>query len=274
VIFAARYGLEDFEAAMRLQHELTRRFTAEYSIRAFLEQQPERTLTRLRSWAGEDNVHVRRLVSEGTRPRLPWAPQLRAFRADPTPVLALLELLKDDPELYVRRSVANNLNDIGKDHPEILVDTCRRWAAGASRERAWIIGHALRSLVKRGHPGALAVLGFAAAPKVRVAGATLSPRRVRLGGKLHFRLDLVSTAARAQELLADFTVHFVKASGKTAPKVFKLRRLVLPAKGRLSLEGRVSFADLTTRRHYPGVHRLDLLLNGVSFPIGQARVDR
>jgi 3-methyladenine DNA glycosylase AlkC len=274
VIYAARHGLDHFEAAMRLQHELTRRFSAEWGIRAFLEAQPERTLARLRRWAGDGSVHVRRLVSEGTRPRLPWAPQLKAFRADPTPVLALLDLLKDDPELYVRRSVANNLNDIGKDHPQRLVETCRSWSRGASPERAWIIGHALRSLVKRGHPGALAVLGFAAAPRVRVDRAQISPGRVRLGGKLSFSLDLVSTTARSQDLLADFTVHFVKASGKTAPKVFKLRRLVLPARGRQSLQGRVSFADLTTRRHYPGVHRLDLLLNGVPYPIGRAQVDR
>jgi 3-methyladenine DNA glycosylase AlkC len=274
VIFAARRGLHHFEAAMHLQHELTRRFTAEFSIRAYLETQPERTLARLRRWASDPSVHVRRLVSEGTRPRLPWAPQLKAFRADPTAVLALLDLLKDDPELYVRRSVANNLNDIGKDHPDRLVETCRQWSRGASPERSWIIGHALRSLVKRGHPGALGLLGFAAAPRVRVDRARISPGRVRLGGKLRFSLDLVSTAARPQDLLADFTVHFVKASGKTAPKVFKLRRLVLPAKGRLSLEGRVSFADLTTRRHYPGLHRLDLLLNGVRFPIGQAQVER
>ena len=276
VFFAARYGTGHFEEAMELQHELTRRFSAEYSIRVFLEQDPPRTLRRLERWARDPSVHVRRLVSEGTRPRLPWAPQLRAFRQDPAPVLRLLELLKDDPELYVRRSVANNLNDIGKDHPQLLVDVARRWLRErpASRDRAWIVGHALRSLVKRGHPGALAVLGYGAAPRVRVAAAEVSPRRLRLGGTLRFSLDLVSTATRGQELLADYAVHYVKASGKTAPKVFKLRKLVIPAGGRVSLEGRISFVDLTTRRHYPGVHRLELLLNGVAFPIGQARVDR
>ena len=127
VFFVAKFGVGHFEASMRAQYELTQRFTAEYSIRGFLERYPERTLARLREWAGDANAHVRRLVSEGTRPRLPWAPRLRAFQDDPQPVLELLELLKDDPELYVRRSVANNLNDIGKDNPTALIDTCRHW---------------------------------------------------------------------------------------------------------------------------------------------------
>lgn len=147
VFYVAEHGLEHWETSMRAQYELTQRFTAEFSIRAFLDREPERTLARLREWASDPNPHVRRLVSEGTRPRLPWAPRLREFQEDPAPVLELLELLKDDPVLLVRRSVANNLNDIGKDHPEVLVETCRRWARDASEERWWVIGHALRSAV-------------------------------------------------------------------------------------------------------------------------------
>jgi 3-methyladenine DNA glycosylase AlkC len=137
VFFVAEHGLGHWEASMRAQYELTRRFTAEYSIRAFIDHEPERTLARLREWATDPSPHVRRLVSEGTRPRLPWAPRLQRFVRDPAPVLELLELLKDDPALYVRRSVANNLNDIGKDHPNLLVDTCRAWASDASDEGWW-----------------------------------------------------------------------------------------------------------------------------------------
>ena len=132
VSFVQKYGLDDFEAAMRAQYELTKRFSAESSIRAYLVKYPEETYERLVEWARDENVHVRRLVSEGSRPRLPWAPRLSAFVQDPQPVIALLELLKDDPERYVQRSVANNLNDIGKDHSEIAVGVCRRWSVGAS----------------------------------------------------------------------------------------------------------------------------------------------
>src|SRR5688500_16652967 len=162
VLYVAEHGLDDLETSLELQYELTRRFTAEFSIRAFLERHPEATLRRLHVWASDPAPHVRRLVSEGTRPRLPWARRLRAFQNDPAPVLELLELLKDDPELYVRRSVANNLNDIGKDHPEILVEVARRWLAGAGPERRWVVAHALRSAVKRGEAGALAALGYGA----------------------------------------------------------------------------------------------------------------
>lgn len=149
LLFVADYGLEHFESSMRAQYLLTQRFTAEFSIRRYLERHPAATLARLRKWAVDPNADVRRLVSEGTRPRLPWAPRLRAFQADPRPVLALLELLKDDPSLSVRRSVANNLNDIGKDHPALLVATGRKWMVDVTEERRWIVCHALRSAVKR-----------------------------------------------------------------------------------------------------------------------------
>jgi hypothetical protein len=215
---------------------------------------------------------VRRLVSEGTRPRLPWAPRLRAFQKDPAPVLRLLELLKDDPALYVRRSVANNLNDIGKDHPEALIDVCRRWSRGASAERQWIIAHALRSRIKAGDRGALSVLGFASAPKIRVGQVRWSARRVRIGGTVSFSVAIDNTSRQRQELLLDYRVHFVKANGKSSPKVFKLRKTILEPSGGLTLGGKVSFAVLTTRRPHPGVHRFELLANGVAFELGSVRV--
>jgi 3-methyladenine DNA glycosylase AlkC len=274
VFFVARYGLGHFEASMRAQYELTKRFTAESSIRAFLVEHPEATYARLVEWAGDANVHVRRLVSEGSRPRLPWAPRLRAYQDDPTPVLRLLELLKDDPERYVQRSVANNLNDIAKDHPEVAVATCRRWLKGAPAGRRWIVGHALRFLVKRGDAGALAALGFGEAPAVRVAGVRIEPRRVKLGGSIAFSFELEGTAGRAQELLVDFVVHFVKADGTTSPKTFKLTKVVLPARGRQAFRGKVSLVDMTTRRHRPGLHKLQALVNGVAFPLGEFLVSR
>lgn len=272
VFFAARYGLEHFEPAMALQIELTKRFSAEYSIRAFIEKYPDATYARLTTWASDPNLHVRRLVSEGTRPRLPWAQRLRAYQRDPAPVIALLERLKDDPALYVRRSVANNLNDIGKDHPALLVEIGARWLKDASPERQWIVRHALRSLIKRGDRGALALFGCAAAPRVRIEGAQLSPRRLREGDVLRLALELVSTDRAPQDLMVDYVVHFVKASGKTSPKVFKLQKVALPARGRLPLAARVSFAPMTTRRHHPGVHRIELLVNGVAMPLGEIRV--
>jgi 3-methyladenine DNA glycosylase AlkC len=268
----ARHGLDHFEEAMAAQEVITQRLSAEWTIRAFLERYPERTYARLLEWAHHPSVHVRRLVSEGTRPRLPWAPRLRAFQSDPAPVLRLLELLKDDPELYVRRSVANSLNDIGKDHPQVLIGVCRRWSTGASPERAWLIQHALRSLVKAGHRQALAVLGVAGAPRVRVSRAKLSRKQVPIGAGLEFSFELTSVTRRAQDLLVDFALHCVKADGTTRPRVFKLTRLALPAGARVTLRNRVSFRPMTTRKHYPGTHRLEALVNGVPFPLARFRV--
>jgi 3-methyladenine DNA glycosylase AlkC len=271
-VFVARFGLDHFEVSMRLQYELTKRFSAEGSIRAFLVKYPEATYERLIAWAKDPNVHVRRLVSEGTRPRLPWAPRLREFQRDPRPVIALLELLKDDPERYVQRSVANNLNDIGKDHPDVAVDLCQAWSNGAPEGRRWIVKHALRSLVKKGHRGALATLGVSAAPRVRVRAPKFEPRSVAIGGSLCVSFEIASTADVHQDLLVDYAVHFVKANGSRRAKVFKLRRLVLQGSARVRLDARVSFASMTTRKHYPGTHALDVLVNGETFPLGEFEV--
>lgn len=163
VCFIAEYGRDaannnghdPFETAMKAQYELTQRFSAEFSIRPFLMQAPARTLAQLQQWTGDANHHVRRLCSEGTRPRLPWAPRLPAFIQDPRPVLPILESLKDDASLYVRRSVANHLGDIAKDHPALVYALCERWLEDASAERKWLIRHALRHPAKKGDQTAL-----------------------------------------------------------------------------------------------------------------------
>lgn len=269
VFYVAEYGLDHFEASMLAQYELTQRFTAEFSIRPFLERYTEPTLARLETWAGDPNVHVRRLVSEGSRPRLPWAPRLRIFQKDPMPVVALLELLKDDPEIYVRRSVANNLNDIGKDHPKILEETARRWMKDASPERLWIVRHALRSAVKRGEPGALAVLGFGEQPNVSIRNVSIEPKEVPIGGSVAFAFEIKSNESQEQRVLVDLRVHFVKANGKTRPKVFKLKIVELSPQEAVKIQKKISVADMTTRKHYPGLHKVDVVVNGSAKSLGE-----
>jgi len=270
-ILTASDGLQwrHFEASMRLQYEITQRFTAEFSIRAFLNAHPEATYARLVEWSVDPSPHVRRLVSEGSRPRLPWAPRLRHFQQDPTPVLALLERLKDDSELYVRRSVANNLNDIAKDHPDVVVALCRRWLAeDPAPNRKWIVSHALRSLVKAGHPGALELMGAGAKPKIRLDDVRITPKRVKKGGRVECTLSLVSTAREPQDLLIDYVVHYVKADGRTSPKVFKLKRLTLARGASAPIRIVIKLAELTTRKHYPGRHSVGLLVNGQKYVVG------
>jgi 3-methyladenine DNA glycosylase AlkC len=273
MFFVARHGLDHFEDSMRAQHALTQRFTAEFSIRAFLEKHPEATLARLRQWATDPSPHVRRLVSEGTRPRLPWAPRLRAFQNDPRPVLELLEMLKDDPELYVRRSVANNLNDIAKDHPELLASVAKRWLRGASAERRWIVGHALRSAVKRADAGALAALGYGGKAEVALGGARITPRVAKIGGGVTVSFVLRNRTRKPQRVMADLVVHFVKARG-TGAKTFKLKALDLVPRGSAELRKKIGLRQLTTRKHYPGIHKVEAQLNGQRVGVGSFRLSR
>lgn len=268
VCFVEKYGLDHFEASMAAQHAMTQRFTAEFSIRPFLERHRDATLDRLAHWVHDDSPHVRRLVSEGTRPRLPWATRLREFQRDPRPVLALLEQLKDDPELVVRRSVANNLNDIGKDHPALLADTARRWMKDAGPERRWLVRHALRSAIKRAEPAALDLMGAAGDAQVSLDRIHITPARPSMGSSVMIALDITSTSTGNQRILADLRIHFVKASGKTSPKVFKLRTFELGPGATLSLSKRLSLAEMTTRRLHAGTHAVELMLNGQPHPLG------
>ncbi len=266
--FVRSFGLPHFEDSMSALHALTQRFTGEFAMRPFLEQHQQATLDRLDLWTRDPSEHVRRLVSESTRTRLPWAPRLREFQKDPTPVLRLLEKLRDDPSLYVRRSVANNLNDIGKDHPELLVSTASRWMENASAERRWIVQHALRSAVKRGDAQALAVLGYTTAARLTVLESAISPARPAMGGKVTVTCTLRNPSRRQQRVVVDLRVHFVKATGATSPKIFKLSAVELAAGESVSLRKTVSLADLTTRRHYPGRHPVELQMNGVATALG------
>jgi 3-methyladenine DNA glycosylase AlkC len=260
--FVAAYGLEHLDLSLRALYELTKRFTAEGAIRAFLQRYPEQTLTRLAEWASDPNCHVRRLVSEGTRPRLPLAPRLRAFVKDPRPVLALLELLKADPVLMVRRSVANNLNDIAKNHPDLVVETLARWKDAGDPGTQWIIGHATRTLLKQGHPGALALLGYGAETYISAASLQLNQTSVRMGEDLVFTVEIQSTADAPQHLMIDYVVHHQKANGKLAPKIFKLANKRLGSRQTLHLSKRHPFRPLSTRIYYPGRHALELQING------------
>jgi 3-methyladenine DNA glycosylase AlkC len=271
-IFVAERGLDEFEVSMHAQYELTKRFSAESSIRAFLNRYPERTIQQLQSWASDANPHVRRLVSEGTRLRLPWAPRVPWLDTNPQRVLTLLDLLKDDPASLVRRSVANNLNDLGKVHPDLLMRTCESWLDGASAQRRDLVEHALRSAVKRGEPDALRLLGYGKKPLVSVDGVRIAPRRVAIGGRVTVDFALKSRSRVAQDLLVDLAVHFVKANGRTSAKVFKVLRIALAPGGRAACSMSVSLAIHTTRKPQPGRHAVAVIINGVTTPIGTFQV--
>ncbi len=267
-IYVSDHGLGEFDKAMHANYELTKRFTAEFSIRPFLVHHEERTLALLHAWTDDADHHVRRLVSEGTRPRLPWAPRLPQYQRNPQPVLALLEKLKDDPSLYVRRSVANNLNDIGKDNLDVLVSTASRWLKGASEHRQWVVRHALRSAIKRGEPGAFRVLGFDRPATVAISGIRIDPPTPQIGETVRVECTITNMDHAPAELLIDLSVDFVRASGSATPKVFKLTTAQLPPGGSVTVRKTVSLRQHTTRTHYPGRHDVRLLVNNVAHDLG------
>lgn len=261
------HGLADFDRSMRALHALTQRFTAEWALRPFLKTDRAATFEVLRRWAQDENLHVRRAASEGSRPHLPWGERVPSLIADPADGLDVLERLRFDPDLYVRRSVANHLNDIARDHPDRVVRTLRRWRRecppDSRKEVEWTVRHALRGLVKRGHHGALATLGVDREPQVVARSLTLERSRLRIGDTLDFSLTLVSTTDARQKLVVDYMMHFVTARGGHATKVFKLRTFTIGGRERVSLAKRHSLKPITTRIYYPGEHRLAIQVNGV-----------
>lgn len=261
--YVAQQGHDHFDLSMDLFKEMTKRGTAEFGIRYFLEKYPEKALAVMKEWTADDNVHVRRLTSEGSRPKLPWGIHLPVFIKEPKPLLELLEKLKDDDKEYVRRSVANNLNDIAKDHPDLVASIAEKWMVGASKDRTRLIRHACRTLLKNGHPKTLEVFGFAP-PIIINASIEVLKSEVILGESLEFALTLNSGADHEQSLMIDFIIHHQKANGTTTPKVFKWKTATLESNKALIVSKRHGIKKVTTRVYYQGLHTLEVMVNGVS----------
>jgi len=252
-------GPRDVETALRLNRELTKRFTAEFSIRSLLTHARTRTLRELKVWVKDENPHVRRLVSEGTRPRLPWAGRLPALQADPSLALPLLELLKDDDSGYVRRSVANHLNDIAKDHPKVVLSTARRWLVKATPERRRLVEHGLRTLVKAGNDEALSLLG-ASGEGLKVSGS-VSPSKLTVGESITVEATVKNGSDALTHVVVEAVVHFKRPKGESTKK-FRLARLDLEAGAKQTVTRRFQMAHRSIRQLHAGEHRVDVQANG------------
>ncbi len=259
--FVERHGVDHPDASLTAMETLTRRFSCEFAIRPFLDNELDLTRTYLRRWVDHEDEAVRRLPSEGTRPRLPWGPKVEALLDDPEIGIELLEALRHDPSETVRRSVANHLNDIARDHPNRVVEITRAWAADPDVEPT-MIRHALRSLVKKGHPGALDVLGFTNDPRVEMEGFAVTPAELTLGHDINLTATVTSTGPGEQKLVVDFVIHHVTARGSTSTKVFKWTTLTLGPGETVQLAKRRRIATASTRRYHAGVHRVDLQIGG------------
>jgi 3-methyladenine DNA glycosylase AlkC len=262
--YVGLYGQHEFQRSMQLFHSLTQRFSAEFGIRHFLLAMPDETLNVLSSWTKDKSVHVRRLVSEGTRPTLPWGIRLPTFLQDPTITFALLDALKDDEEEYVRRSVANHLNDLSKQHQEWFVGVARKWMKNASKPREKLVKHAARSAFKQGHPDILSLFGFKPV-KLSDPKLNLTTDIVEFGHGVEFEFSGSLNAAHNCQLMVDFVIHHQKANGKMSPKVFKWKTIQLKANEAFSWKKFHPMKPITTRKYYGGEHKVEIVVNGKVF---------
>lgn len=259
--YVALYGLDDVERSLDALRFFTMFGSSEFAIRHFLRRDLVGTIAVLEDWSRDENEHVRRLASEGSRPRLPWSFRLDQLIIDPTPAAPILDNLNADPSLYVRKSVANHLNDITKDHPQWVIDRLAGWPLDTP-QTAWIARHALRTLIKRGDGRALALIGAGGKPSVIVHDLTITPAAVTLGERIAITCRVESTAAAPQRLVIDYIVHYVKKSGATSAKVFKWRELTLAPGETVALSRSQQIRDFSTRTHHAGRHEVELAING------------
>lgn len=259
--YVAVHGLQHPKEALQTLEKLTPLFSAEFAIRPFIQQHTDLTYAKLLQWCEHPSEHVRRLASEGSRPRLPWGMRLPQFIDNPEPLVGILEKLKADDSVYVRRSVANNLNDISKDNPEWMINLCEDWLTDSHEHTDWIVKHALRSLVKAGDERVFPLLGYAAKPSVTVSDITLNKKRIAVGDSIGFSCSITG-GKKVQNLVVDYVVYFMKANGKLAPKVFKLKNIMLAENETIAITKNHSFKPITTRRYYAGQHQLAIHVNG------------
>jgi len=252
-------GLHDFELSMKALAHFTEYSSSEFAIRVFIKEYPDKTMAQMESWAGSENKHLRRLASEGCRPRLPWAMALPEFKKNPAPVLKIIKKLKDDESEYVRRSAANNLNDISKDNPLVVLNLAKKWI-GKKKKRDRLLKHACRSLLKSGNPRALKIFGLTRAAHIRVETLKLADS-VTMGDSLSFSFTLKTNGEKLGRVRLEYAVYFKKSTGKLSRKIFKI------SEGNWSVREKtiskiLSFKAISTRRYYAGTHRLAIIVNG------------
>lgn len=261
--YVEQYGLDYWETSMQALALFTCYGTSEFAVRPFIVKDTTRMMAQMLEWTDSDKTDIRRLASEGCRPRLPWAMALPAFKKDPSPVLPILEKLRTDESEYVRRSVANNLNDIAKDHPELVLEVARRWLEAGDSRTDWIVKHGCRTLLKKGRPEALALFGFESGHAIEVLELSVAPDPVRIGDSALISFTLLPRGDQDCRLRIEYGIDFVKASGTRNRKLFKITENTYKPNQPVVFSRRHSFREMTTRKHYPGVHAVAVIVNGV-----------
>ncbi|MFK7994589.1 MAG: hypothetical protein AB8B87_10660 [Granulosicoccus sp.] len=259
--FIADYGTDHFDESMQAMVQLTQRFSSEFAVRPFIARYPKQTLDQLLSLTDHPSEHVRRWCSEGSRTRLPWGMKLHNVIDNPKPVWPILQKLLDDESQYVRRSVANNINDLSKDHPGLVIKKCTQWKKKTHPHRDWIIKHGLRGLIKAGNSEALKLTGFSAPQKI-TAQLSVSPKTIEVGGLVQLSASLTNNAKKTQALMIDYVVHYVRKNNVRNGKVFKWKTIELAAGESIALEKKQPMKTTSIRALYTGMHKVEIQVNG------------
>lgn len=259
--FVQTFGLDNYEISIEALEFLTPHSTSEFAIRPFIEKYPKKSIKTIHEWSASNNYHVRRLASEGSRPKLPWAKPLTEFIKNPELCLEILENLKNDDSLYVRKSVANHLNDISKNHPELVLKLCKNWY-GSSQNTNWIVKHSLRTLLKKGNREALSIFDTSDTENIEIDKFRLLKSKLKIGDTFQFEFCLSNSSSFNKTIRLEYIIHYVKSIGKTSPKIFKISESIIQAQSSKKYSKSHSFADLSTRKHYKGKHKLTLVVNG------------
>ncbi|HZH36921.1 MAG TPA: DNA alkylation repair protein [Flavisolibacter sp.] len=258
--FVEQYGLNDLKTSLQAMESITQFVSCEFAIRPFLLKHPGEVMGQMLQWSRHPHHHVRRFASEGCRPRLPWAVAIPQLKKDPSAILPILENLKKDESLFVRKSVANNLNDIAKDHPDVVAELAKRWK-GVSAETDWVVRHGCRTLLKKAHPSTYALFGLDAASVFEVKNLKLSQKCLRIGDRMQFSF-LLKTGNEPSRLRLEYAVYYVKANGEWSRKIFQLTEKIFSPNQTVTFEKVQRLQDFTTRKHYPGQHKLAIVVNG------------
>jgi 3-methyladenine DNA glycosylase AlkC len=259
--FVAQFGQHNFSLSLEALNYFTRFGSSEFAIRTFLKQDLNATLKEMYKWAHDENEHVRRLASEGSRPRLPWSFKLDAVIQNPALTTPILQILQADEALYVRKSVANHLNDLTKDSPGHVLKLIKSWDQ-KHPHTAWIIKRGCRSLLKQGDKKSMAVFNFTKDVQVAIKNFSSNKSNLRLNDVLVFQFDLVSKKKTDQRLMINYRIHYSKKSGVQLPKVFKLKEMILKSSQTVSIKKQQRFQDFTTRKLHTGTHLLEIVING------------
>lgn len=259
--FVEVYGQDEcyWDLSIAAIEKYTLLSTAEFVVRPIIIKHEARMMRQMAVWAKHDNEHVRRLASEGCRPALPWGQALLSFKKDPSQVLAILKLLKADPSLYVRKSVANNLNDISKTHPDLVASIARDWY-GMHEHTDWILKHGCRTLLKKGNREVLNIFGYQDASPVVITSFALDASTIARGEKMTFSFTV--TVKEEIKVRLEYAVDYVKAGGARSRKIFQISEILLKADQKKTYIKSHSFTDLSSRTHYPGIHSITLIVNG------------